>query len=95
MATITITEKMYEQLAQQASSRNLSVEELLEPILDEIAQRRVDDPSLATMSFEEWKTRYDEWQAMVKQRKGEYPAGFRVDVSRDSIYEALINEPRP
>jgi hypothetical protein len=41
----------------------------------------------APASLDEWTKRFDAWMQEVAARAGQYPPGFVVDDSRETIYE--------
>ena len=88
MAQITISDTLFDELAKSAASMDLSIGELIEPILTEIAQSASGSGGKSSrLSHDEWKTWFEDWQTQVRARSGKYPPGFRADTSRESIYE--------
>jgi hypothetical protein len=79
MATVNIRSDIYERLARKAAERNTTVEELVTPALEQLAQA---EPPVA-----ERRRALDEWLALIVDRAQRYPAGFVADDRRESIYE--------
>jgi hypothetical protein len=86
MPTLNIPEDTYARLAARAKKGNVSVEDLVRSSLAELAQSGSAHLPPETLSYDEWKRRFDAWQQLVRSRAGRYPPGFRVDDSRESIY---------
>jgi len=90
MPSLTISDEMFERLAKRAAALNVSVEQLIAPLLDLAAK---DDgngnaaPSSTAAPFDNWKKEFDAWMAEVQMRAHRYPPGFVMDDSRESIYE--------
>ena len=79
MATLNIKTDTYERLALKAAARNTTVDSLVEPVLEQLAE--------SEPSADERRQAFDEWMALVHKRAARYPEGFIVDDSRESIYE--------
>jgi hypothetical protein len=78
MATITIPDQTFAELARQASAAGISVEQFVLPLLEQAV------PLEPTP--EERRRAFEEWQQEVRKRADRYPPGFRVDDSRETIY---------
>jgi hypothetical protein len=63
----------------KAAAGNTTVEKLVEPVLEQLAQDELSSPDRGKA--------LDEWMSLVQQRANRYPKGFIADDSRDSIYE--------
>jgi hypothetical protein len=91
MATITIPDSTFDRLTRQAAAIGITVEQLVLPVLDQIA------PPGPTP--EERRRAFEEWRKRVEERAGMYPPGFQVDDSREAIYkereDAQLAPPRP
>jgi hypothetical protein len=88
MATLHISDDTYERLARKAVAQNTTVEGLLEPLLDRIAEAGPFSPSQTpSPSAAQRKEAFAEWMAQVQHRADRYPPGFLVNDSRESIYE--------
>ncbi len=86
MATLHIKDETYDRLARQAAARNTTVEELVQPVLERVAEAVSPDLTRLPTSAEREKA-LDEWIALVQKRASRYPPGFVADDSRESIYE--------
>ena len=85
MATIQVSDDVYQKLTLQANMKRLTVEELVEPIISEFATAT--EQQINDQSTEQWQQWFQTWQDRAKTRSAQYPPGFRADVSRESIYE--------
>ena len=86
MPTLTIPEETFQRLTRRASALKISLEDLALPALEGVAE----EPSSTrrrTLTHGEWLANLDAWMAEVQTRAHRYPPGFRVDYSRESIYE--------
>jgi hypothetical protein len=89
MPTVTIPDEVFERLAKRAAALNVTVEQLIAPLLGLAAERQgISDPTVspAEPPFDEWKKSFDAWMGDVRGRAHRYPPGFVLDDSRESIY---------
>jgi hypothetical protein len=78
---------MYGRLAARAAKLNITVEDLVKPALDQLTQGGGPAPSAQLpLTGEAWKRAFEEWTKEIESRAGNYPPGFRVDDSRETIY---------
>ena len=88
MATIHVKDDTYQRLSQQAAARNTTIEDFVEPVLDQLARaelarsRPTDAPAHLARS-----EAFEEWMSAVQSRANRYPAGFVADDERDKIYD--------
>ncbi len=91
MPQLTIPDDIYERLARRAASLNVTIEQLLAPILEQAAAAGATNGSQpappSDLPFDQWKAQFDKMLALVHSRADRYPPGFQADVSRESIYE--------
>jgi hypothetical protein len=90
MPSLTIPDELFERLTKRAAALNVTVEELIAPLLDvaaESAQSGHLSPSPTEEPFDDWKKKFDSWMVDVRARAHRYPPGFVMDDSRESIYE--------
>jgi len=90
MPTISISEATFIRLTARVGERKISIEEVIETLLDD-SHRRKEAPTRAVgnpneLSYEEWKARFDAFTKEIQNRADQYPNGFAVDDSRESIY---------
>ncbi len=78
MATLTIDNEIYERLFKKAEERQTSVDALVTPVLEQLAQN--------SPSVEERNRAFAEWIEMSKKHSATLPPGHLVDDSRESIY---------
>ena len=79
MPQFTIPEETFSRLAERAAALNLTVEQLVLPVLDQVAPR--------TPSADERKRAFEELTRFIRSRADRYPPGHVLDDSRESIYE--------
>ena len=84
MPQLPISEETFQRLSRRAASLNVSLEELVNPALDRLADSPLPDEPV---QGEEWQRRFQAWMGEVASRADRYPPGFVVDDSRESIYE--------
>jgi hypothetical protein len=90
MPSVNIPDEMFEQLAKRARALNVTVEQLIAPLLDLAAgsySNELGMPTLSPAPFDDWKKKFDAWMAEVEARAHRYPPGFVLDDSRESMYE--------
>jgi len=90
MPSLTISDELFERLAKRAAALNVTVEQLVAPLLDLAAEGANSghlSPSPTEAPFADWKKNFDAWIAEVRARARRYPLGFVMDDSRESIYE--------
>jgi len=85
MPSLTLPEEMFERLTKRAAALNVTIEELVTPLLDLAANSDANGNS--GLSFDDWRKQFDGWMAQVQARVNRYPPGFMMDDSRESIYE--------
>lgn len=86
MATLNINDETYDRLARQAAAQNTTVEELVQPVLEQASQAVFPDQARQPSAAEREKA-LDEWMTLIQKRADRYPPGFVADDSRESIYE--------
>jgi hypothetical protein len=87
MPSLTVPDDVFERLAKRAAALNVTVEQLVAPLLDLAATESGAPVPPAPASFGDWKTKFDAWMADVQARSPRYPPGFIMDDSRESMYE--------
>jgi hypothetical protein len=84
MPGLNVSEKTFRLLAAKAASLQISVEELVQPALDRLAEG---SPSAAEqLTGDNWQAELDAWKHDVQNRAGRYPSGFIFDDSREAAY---------
>lgn len=90
MPTLTVSNEIYDRLAKRAAVLDLTVEQLVAPLLELAAIGKGNSQPAVSASescFDDWKQNFDAWMADVQGRAHRYPPGFVMDDSRASIYE--------
>lgn len=86
MPSVTIPDELFQRLTHRAAALDVSVEELIAPVLELAVKSKVQPPSSAP-AFEDWKKGFDDWMADVQGRTRRYPPEFVLDDSRESMYQ--------
>jgi hypothetical protein len=84
MPSVNISEETFHLLAEKAAALHVTVEELVQPALKELARNGT--PSLPPVTEETWQREQEAWQKRAASRAGRYPPGHVVDDSRETIY---------
>ncbi len=88
MPIVTIPDATFERLARQAAVLNVTVEQMIAPLLERFAEGdNHGRTSLSSAPFDDWEKHFQGWMADVQSRVNRYPPGFVMDDSRASIYE--------
>jgi hypothetical protein len=90
MPSLTISDEMFKRLAKQATALNLTIEQLIAPLLDLAAGKdgnALPMPAPTEARPNDWKKNFEAWMANVQARAHRYPSGFAMDDSRHSIYK--------
>jgi len=90
MPNLMIPDEMFDRLAKRAAALNLTVEQLIAPLLHLAAEGGSNGhsaPSTTTAPVDDWKKKFDAWMADVQARAHRYAQGFVLDDSRESIYQ--------
>jgi hypothetical protein len=87
MPQITIPEEMFRRLAARAAALSISVDDLIRPALQRLAEASTPagEPPFP-LSGEAWRAELDAWKRDAEARAGRYPPGFVFDDSREAIY---------
>ena len=92
MATITVPDATFDRLTQQAAARGLTVEQLVLPVLDQIAPADHPPPEGSLpLTGAAWWAELEAWKRDAAARSAMYPPGFRLDDSRDAIYRDRLD----
>jgi len=90
MPSVTIPDEVFERVASRAAALNVTVEQLITPLLIFAAGNHGGGdaaPSPSDVPFDDWKKKFDAWMVDVQGRAHRYPPGFVMDDSRESIYQ--------
>jgi hypothetical protein len=87
MPKVTVPADTFRRLAARAAALNISVDDLVKPALDRLAETgtSVPEPPLP-LHGDAWQAELEAWKRDAESRAGRYPAGFVLDDSRESIY---------
>jgi len=87
MPNVTVPEDTFRRLSERAAALNISVDELVKPALDQLAEAGTSSPeSLLPLSGDAWRAELEAWKRDAEGRAERYPPGFVVDDSRETIY---------
>jgi hypothetical protein len=82
MPHLIVPEDTFERLAARAAALNISVDELVQPILDQLAESSVELP----LTGDAWQAELSAWKRDAESRGGRYPAAFILDDSRETLH---------
>jgi hypothetical protein len=87
MPHLTVPEDMFRRLAAKAAALNISIDDLVKPALDQLAQSGSSAAeTLPTLTGDAWHAELDAWKHDAASRADRYPHGFVLDDSRETIY---------
>ena len=87
MPHLTVTEDTFRRLAARAAALNISVDDLVQPALDRLAETGTSTPELPLpLTGDAWHAELNAWKRDAESRAGRYPPGFVLDDSRETIY---------
>jgi hypothetical protein len=78
---LTIPEDTFRRLAAKAAALNISVEDLVAPVLDQVASQ-----DTSPLTGEDWQREREAWKRDAESRADRYPPGHVLDDSRETIY---------
>ena len=82
MPYLTVPEDTFERLAAKAAALNVSVDDLVKPALDQLAESDTATTELP-LAGDAWHCRARCMEARRRDRAGRYPQGFILDDSRE------------
>ena len=87
MPKVTVPADTFRRLAARAAALNISVDDLVKPALDRLAETGTcaPEPPLP-LTGDAWQAELEAWKRDAESRAGRYPAGFVLDDSRETIY---------
>jgi hypothetical protein len=86
MHSISVPDDIYQALAAQAAARNLAIDELVRQAVDQLSIHPMPSESLEPTTEQRLQA-FDQWTRRIEERADRYPPGFRVDDSREAMYE--------
>jgi len=87
MPHLTVTEDTFRRLAARAAALNISVDDLVQPALDRLAETGTSPPEPPLpLTGDAWHAELNAWKRDAESRAGRYPPGFVLDDSRETIY---------
>ncbi len=87
MPHVNIPEETFRRLATKAASLSISVEDLVKPALDQLAETEDSAPETSLpLTGDAWLAELDAWKRDAESRGNRYPRGYILDDSRQSIY---------
>jgi hypothetical protein len=87
MPHVTVPEETFRRLSARADALNISVDDLVTPALDRLAETGTfaPEPPLP-LTGDAWRAELEAWRRDAESRAGRYPPGFVLDDSRETIY---------
>ena len=87
MPYLNIPEDTFQRLATKAAALSISVEDLVKPALDQLAETAASAPEpTLPLTGDAWLAERDAWKRDAERRSSRYPRGFVLDDSRQTIY---------
>lgn len=87
MPNVTVPEDTFRRLSERAAALNISVDELVKPALDRLAEAGTSSPEPPRpLTGDAWRAELEAWKRDAEGRAGRYPPGFVVDDSRETLY---------
>jgi hypothetical protein len=84
---LTVPEDTFQRLAAKAAALNISVDNLVKPALDQLAETNATSPEPSLpLTGDAWRAELDSWKRDAESRVGRYPHRFVLDDSRETIY---------
>jgi hypothetical protein len=87
MPQVTVPEDTFERLSLRAAALNISVDDLVKPALERLAEcgASAPEPPLP-LTGDAWRAELEAWKRDAESRADRYPPGFVLDDSRETIY---------
>jgi hypothetical protein len=82
MPHVTVPEEAFHRLAAKAAALNISVDDLVQLTLDQLAESDSELP----LTDDAWRTELDAWKPVAESRSDRCPPSFVLDDSRETIY---------
>lgn len=87
MPHITVSHDTFRRLTTRAAALNVSVDDLVKPALDRLAETDTSAPEPPLpLTGDAWRAELEAWKRDAESRAGRYPPGFVLDDSRETIY---------
>jgi hypothetical protein len=87
MPNLNISEDTFRELRARADALGISVDDLVRPALDRIAQTAMPAPEPPLpLGGDAWRAELEAWKRDAKTRAKRYPPSFVLDDSREAIY---------
>jgi len=87
MPHVTVSEDTFRRLSEHAAALNISVDDLVKPALDRLAETGPFPPEPPLpLTGDAWLAELEAWKRDAENRAGRYPPGFVLDDSRETIY---------
>jgi hypothetical protein len=87
MPQLSVSEDTFRRLVARAASLQISVDDLVQPALEWLAETGAAAPEpQVPLSGDAWQAELDAWKRDAESRAGRYPSGFDLDDSRETIY---------
>jgi hypothetical protein len=87
MPYLSVSEETYRRLTTRAAALNVSVDDLIQPALDRLAETGppAPEPPLP-LTGDAWLAELEAWKRDARSRAGRYAPGFVLDDSRETLY---------
>jgi hypothetical protein len=87
MPQLTVPEETFRRLVARATALHISVEELVQPTLDRLAETYPSSPEPSLpLTGDAWLAELEAWKRDAESRARRYPPGFVLDDRRETVY---------
>jgi hypothetical protein len=87
MPHITVPEETFQRLSARAAALAISVEDLVQPVLERIAESGTSSlQPTVPLTGDAWRAELEAWKRDAESRADRYPPGFVLDDSRETSY---------
>jgi len=86
MPYLSVSEDTYRRLTARATALNVSVDDLIRPALDRLAEAGGPASEPLPLTGDAWLAELEAWKRDAQGRAGRYAPGFVLDDSRETVY---------
>jgi hypothetical protein len=84
MPYVTVPEDTFRRLSARAAALNISIDDLVKPALDRLAECGSEPEPPLPLTGDAWHAELEAWKRDAESRAGRYPPGFVLDDSRET-----------
>ncbi len=82
MPHVAVPEDTFQRLVAKAAVLNISVDDFVQPTLEQLAESETELP----LTGDAWQAELNAWKQDAESRAGRYPANFVLDDRRETVY---------